>query len=105
MLNRDQTDRLLASDKELGAIDPERFNLDLSEIADEARAIVQAIESTEVATATDLMMNLGGKVAHLSSHWRSLARLTEWVDVYRELDRTAGSVNGDPWWRRLMPGI
>jgi hypothetical protein len=74
----------------------------LSEIADEAQAISALIESDDFASAGALMSILLGKMAHLSSHWRSLARLTECTEVYDEIDKTYSPVNGDsqPGWHR-----
>lgn len=76
-LSRDFTDQLLSDDAELDGVDGERFRLDLSEIADDARKITQLIEAAGGAPASELLTGLAGSVAHLTSHWQSLARLTD----------------------------
>jgi hypothetical protein len=100
-LDRAQTDRLLANDQELSAIDRDRFYLDLTEIVEEAQTIA-SLPGTH-RTASELLTALSGSVAHLTSHWERLTRETNESGVYAELLKSSRSVNEDDLslWQRL----
>src|SRR4051794_12652657 len=106
-LSRELTDRLLTADDDLRGIDGERFHLDLSEIIDEASKIASLADAAQDGTASELLADLSGSMAHLMSHWQRLAKDTDWADIHKELLKTYRSVNDErkPWWRRLRRAV
>src|SRR3954453_7633527 len=101
-LSRELTDRLLTADDDLRGIDGERFHLDLSEIIDEASKIASLADTAQDGTASELLADLSGSMAHLMSNGQSPAKNPDGEAIQKDLPNPYRSGNDEhkPWWRR-----